>query len=94
MNFVCDSQQCGEKKSQHVMGDRVIISRTVRQSLVAKVVDPEPNPLRSHVSVDFPKKSADVRLERMANPQAKRRGTPNDQRSGNGFSEALEPYRK
>lgn len=37
-----------------IIGTRVINGRTVQLRLVAEVVDPGPNPLRSHASVNYP----------------------------------------
>ncbi len=46
--------EAGSTETSHVMGQRVIDGRTVRLSLVAQVVDPGTNPLRSHASANYP----------------------------------------
>ena len=44
----------GETNAAILLGERVIGGRTVRLTLLAEVVDPGTDPLRSHASVNFP----------------------------------------
>lgn len=73
------SIKAGHAESRHVMGERVINGRTVRLSLVAQVVDPGANPLRSHASADYPS-SGVVRPEGMVEPRPRRRSPKRNSR--------------
>lgn len=72
--------KAGQSLARHVMGERVINGRTVRLSLVAQVVDPGANPLRSHASAHYPSTGDVVRPEGMVEPTVRRRSAKRPKR--------------
>ncbi len=70
----------GQTETRHALGERVINGRRVRLSLVAQVVDPGANPLRSHASTGYPYGGDVVRPEGMVEPQPRRRNAKRPKR--------------
>lgn len=62
----------GETNATTLLGERVIGGRTVRLTLLAEVVDPGADPLRSHASVNFPAPDI-VRPDDMTAPKPRNR---------------------